>query len=50
MKYGKINGYSGKFDEPMTADAQDILNEVLLMSEISAYENIDQEIIFPRRA
>ncbi len=46
MKYGKINGYSGKFDEPMTADAQDILNEVLLMSEISAYENIDQEILF----
>ena len=46
MKYGKINGHSGKFAEPMTADAQDILNEVLLMSEISAYENINQEINF----
>ncbi|MBI5913330.1 DNA primase [Candidatus Azambacteria bacterium] len=46
MKYGKIKGHSGKFDEPMTADAQDILNEVLLMSEISAYENIEQEILF----
>ncbi|MCR4322548.1 MAG: DNA primase [Candidatus Azambacteria bacterium] len=46
MKYGKINGYSGKFDEAMTPAAQDIFNEVLLMSEISAYETIGQEIIF----
>lgn len=46
MKYGKINGYSGKFDEEMTTEAHDILNEVLLMSEISAYENIDQEVLF----
>ncbi|MEK7493841.1 MAG: DNA primase [Patescibacteria group bacterium] len=46
MKYGKVNGHSGKFDEQMSASAQDILNEVLLMSEISSYENIDQEILF----
>lgn len=46
MKHGKVNGHSGKFDETMTAGAKDVLNEVLLMSEISAYENIEQEILF----
>jgi len=46
MKYGKINGHSGKFEEAMSAEAHDILNEVLLMSEISEYENISQEILF----
>jgi len=46
MKCGKVNGHSGKFDEVMTGEAQDILNEVLLMSEIATYENIEQEILF----